>query len=78
MSKMVKVWLREPRYAWRNDGGEIPRRLRGRCGRHGKKTVVIDNPNMKVRGGHWIVAVGPALYAFSPADMQRLYSRVPL
>lgn len=78
MTKAIKLWLRTPRRAWRNDGGEIPREFRGRCRRWpGSKTVVIACPLQKVRVGHWIVAAGAELYAFSPSDVRQLYSRVP-
>lgn len=78
-AKTVKLWLRQPRYAWRNDGGEIPRRFRGRCRRNGTvKTVVIAAPLQRVPVGWWIVQSGSQIYGFSPADMHRLYSRVPL
>lgn len=78
MTNLTKFWLREPRLGWRNDGGEIPYRLRGRCRRRAGKTVIIDNPFQMVRVGHWIVQAGSGLFAFSPAEMKRLYSRVPL
>ncbi len=76
---MTKLWLREPRKGWRNDGGPIPYGLRSRVKRNGKSaTVVIDNPNQRVRIGHWVVVAGGTLFAFSPTQMNRLYSRVPL
>jgi hypothetical protein len=78
MAKMTKVWLRTARFAWRNDGGEIPHRLRGRCRRHGNSTVVIANPLQKVRKGHWIVDAGGQLFGFDRAAMDHLYSRVPV
>lgn len=77
-TRVVKFWLKEPRKGWRNDGGPIPRQFRGRCRRRDSKTVIIANPFQKVRVGHWIVSAGAQLYGFSPADVWRLYSRVPL
>lgn len=79
MSVVYKMWLREPRKAWRNDGERVPIGFRGRVKRPtGSKYVMIDNPHQKVRKGYWIVLVGGQAYGFSPADMRRLYSRVPL
>lgn len=79
MSIVYKVWLREPRKAWRNDGDPVPIGFRGRVKRPtGSKYVVIDNPFQKVRKGHWVVLAGGGIFGFSPSEMQRLYSRVPL
>jgi hypothetical protein len=77
---MTNLWLREPRKGWRNDGGPIPYRLRGRLKRDNPRsgTVIIDNPFQRVRVGHWIVLAGHDLFAFSPDQMKRLYSRMPL
>lgn len=79
MSVVYNFWLRAPRKGWRNDGGPVPRGFRGRVKRPtASKSVIIDNPLQKVRKGHWIVMVGKQPYAFSPAEMHLLYSRVPL
>ena len=80
MSPVIKLWLREPRRAWRNGGGPVPRGFRSKLKRVGikRRTLVIDNPRQAVRRGHWVVRVGGAVYTFSPAEMRRLYSRVPL
>jgi hypothetical protein len=79
MSIVYKIWLREPRKAWRNDGERVPVGFRAMVKRPtGKKYVVIDNPRQVVRKGHWVVRVGGTAYGFSPAEMRRLYSRVPL
>jgi hypothetical protein len=40
-------------------------------------SVVIRATGERVPRGHWVVRVGGAVYVFSPADMRRLYSRVP-
>ena len=47
MSKIIDVWdvwLREPRKAWRNDGGPVPRGMRSRVKRpdNGHSVVIID------------------------------------
>lgn len=78
MAGVIKLWLREPRKAWRNDGGPIPRQFRGRCSRDKTKTVTIHCPLHKVRVGHWVVQAGSQLFGFSPAQMRKLYSRTPL
>lgn len=80
MSPVIKLWLREPRLAWKNDGGPIPRGFRSRLKRDGIKrhTVVIDNPRQRVRRGQWVVKAGGSVFCFSAAQMRRLYSRVPL
>lgn len=78
-TKLMKFWLREPRKGWRNDGGPIPYGLRSHARRRdGSKTVIIACPFQRVRVGHWIVLAGNQAFQFSPADMKRLYSRVPL
>jgi hypothetical protein len=80
MAGIIKLWLREPRRAWKNDGGPIPYGMRSRVKRRGIKshTVTIDNPLQRVRRGHWVVFAGSQPYSFSPAEMRHLYSRVPL
>lgn len=76
---MTNLYLREPRKGWRNDGGPIPYRLRGRLRRRGKsKTVIIDNPLQRVRVGHWVVLAGGDLFAFAPYQIARLYGLAPL
>lgn len=78
MAGIIKVWLKTPRLAWKNDGGPIPYGMRGRVKRPSKShTVVIENPRQLVRRGHWVVRVGGQAFAFSPAEMRWLYSRVP-
>lgn len=82
MSVVYNFWLREPRKGWRNDGGPIPRGFRTHVKRgplgSKRQSVIIDNPRQTVRKGHWVVMVGEQAFVFSPADMRRLYSRVPL
>lgn len=80
MSVIYNVWLREPRKAWRNDGEPIPRGMRGKVTRTGIKShsVKIKDGGQLVRRGHWVVVAGGQAFCFSPADMRRLYSRVPL
>lgn len=77
---IIKVWLREPRLAWKNDGGPVPRGMRSLVKRTGLRThsLIIKSTGDRVRRGHWLVRVGGSAFAFSPADMKRLYSRVPL
>lgn len=75
--KLERLWLRKPRFGWRNDGGPIPYRFRGRVKRRNprSKTVTIDNPMRKVRVGHWVVCAGGDYFGFSPADINTLYIR---
>lgn len=79
---VIKVWLREPRKAWRNDGGPIPRGFRCLVQRRytGKQSrlVTVNSRCETVRKGHWVVNAGGIVYVFSSSDMRRLYSRVPL
>jgi len=80
MAGIIKVWLREPRRAWKNDGGAIPHGMRGQLKRRGirRQVLWIINPPQPVRKGHWVVLAGGQAYTFSAAQMKRLYSRVPL
>ena len=80
MTGIIKVWLREPRRAWKNNGGPIPLGMRSVVKRTGLRahSVIIKTSGDRVRRGHWLVRVGGAAYAFSPAEMRQLYSRVPL
>jgi hypothetical protein len=80
MSMVFKVWLREPRLAWKNDGGPIPRGMRSRLECTGIKahSVKIKGTSERVPRGHYAVVAGEQTFAFSPAEMRRLYSRVPL
>ena len=77
---VIKVWLRTPRKAWRNDGGVIPRGFRSLVKRKytGKRMLTITTRSEVVRKGHWAVIAGGDVFAFSPSDMRHLYSRVPL
>lgn len=77
---VIKMWLREPRLAWRNDGGVIPRGFRSLVKRKGtpKRPLTVTVRSEVVRKGHWVVKVGGDVFSFSPAEMRRLYSRVPL
>jgi hypothetical protein len=77
---VIKVWLREPRKAWKNDGGPIPRGFRSRLKQlyTGKRMVVKTERSETVRKGHWAVIAGGSIYSFSPEEMKRLYSRIPL
>lgn len=79
MSAIYKMWLREPRRAWRNDGDPIPRGMRGVVTRSGIKahSVKLKRTGQLVRRGHWVVIAGGEAFAFSPAEMKLLYSRVP-
>lgn len=71
---MTNLYLQIPRKGWRNDGGPIPYRLRGRLIREGKsKTVITDNPLMRCRVGHWVVLTGGDLFVFSQAEIEHLY-----
>lgn len=80
MAGIIKVWLREPRRAWKNDGGPIPHGIRGHLKKRGirRQVLTIINPLQTVRRGHWVVVVGGQAFTFSSAEMRRLYSRVPL
>lgn len=80
MGTVIKVWLRTPRRAWRNDGGPIPRGFRGAVKRRGtpKRPLLKTTRSQTVRKGHWVVIAGGDVFAFSPAQMRHLYSRVPL
>lgn len=80
MSIIYKVWLREPRFAWKNDGGPIPRGMRSWVTREGIKshTVKLKQNGDRVPRGHWVVRAGNQAFAFTSEQMRRLYSRVPL
>ncbi len=80
MGNVIKVWLRTPRRAWKNDGGPIPHGFRSFVKRRGtpKRPLLKTTRSQTVRKGHWVVVSGPDVFAFSPADMRLLYSRVPL
>jgi hypothetical protein len=77
---VIKVWLRTPRKAWRNDGGAIPRGFRTFVKKKytGKRLTTVTTRSEVVRKGHWAVIAGGDIFSFSPAQMKRLYSRVPL
>lgn len=77
---IIKVWQRQHRLAWRNDGGEIPRGMRGVVKRRGtpKRPLLKTTRSDVVRKGHWVVRTGNDVFAFSPAEMRYLYSRVPM
>ncbi|MFA5897658.1 MAG: hypothetical protein WC829_00965 [Hyphomicrobium sp.] len=76
---VIKVWLREPRKAWRNDGGVIPRGFRTHCKRKGvKRVLTVTTRSEVVRRGWWVVLDGNQPFVFSSPQMRRLYSRVPL
>lgn len=80
MNPVIKVWLRTPRKAWRNDGGQIPRGFRGWVKRRGtpKRPLLKTTRSETVRKGHWVVIAGGDVFTFSSAEMRHLYSRVPL
>lgn len=74
--QLVKLWNRAPKYGWRNDGGPIPYKLRGRIRteRAGSRTVIIDCPYQRVPFGHWVVlGFGDELYGFDSQQVARLY-----
>lgn len=78
---VIKVWLREPRKAWRNDGRPIPHGFRGHVHQRwsGKRMrTVVVNPFQTVRRGYWVVLAGNQPFVFTGPQMKRLYSRVPL
>lgn len=77
---IIKVWLREPRRAWKNDGGSIPHGMRSHLKKRGMRnqTLTIINSFQTVRRGHWVVLAGGQAFTFSAAQMRQLYSRVPL
>lgn len=77
---VIKVWLRMPRRAWRNDGGEIPRGFRSFVKRKytGKRLTTVTTRSERVPKGYWVVISGADVFAFSVAEMRELYSRVPL
>ena len=76
---VIKVWLRTPRLAWRNDGGPIPRGFRSLVKQRGgiKSRHLKTISSETLRRGYWAVRVGGAIFVFSPAEMRHLYSRVP-
>lgn len=77
---VINVWLKTPRKAWRNDGGPVPRGFRGVCRWRGtpKRPLLKTDRSEVVRKGDWVVIAGGDVFAFSPAQMRQLYSRVPL
>ncbi len=78
---VIKVWLRQPRFAFRNNGGPVPRGFRSGVewtGIKRRKLVTRNSSRETARRGDWVVNVGGVFYIFSPAEMRRLYSRVPL
>jgi hypothetical protein len=76
---VIKVWLREPRRAWKNDGGAIPHGFKSHVRRRGiKRVLTMTTRSEVVRRGWWVVLAGGQSFVFSAPQMRRLYSRVPL
>lgn len=76
MTKPIKLWMREPRTAWQNDGGPIPRGFRGHLARDAKGLWII-NPLQRVGKWHWVVVSAGQAFAFPTSMIKRFYSRKP-